>query len=194
MSKCLPFLLIPLFTGCAVEKMKEEDPGIPTTPYHMAEPVRSLDGVKIPVMRSAELERKWGKPRIVVLPDGGYSLSYSKPGSSFETLRIYGAPGTIDSDAPEPPPYTDIAFDPETRNVTTARYPQKWNTVTLIGRPIHYYLHSPGGGADAPQWSTVTFPLHWPDGPSASYRIMTTSNLYEEKDVQERYLKTVTFQ
>ena len=189
-----PLALLPLLfiASCAVEDKK--DPGIDTSVYHLSEHSPSLEGVKIPVMQSFGLDKKWGKPKIVVLKNGGYWLSYSKPGSSFEMLRIYGTPGRVESDAPEPPPYRDIgAPAPGTDYPSMQEYTQKWNTIELLGRPIHYYLRSPGGGADAPEWSTVSFCLEKPGEPTASYRIVSSSNLEHGDKIMEGYMKTVGF-
>lgn len=193
MKKCSLALLPLLFvTGCAVGNKK--DPGIQTAPYYEKDSSPTLEGVKIPVMQSFEFDKKWGKPKIVVLGNGGYLLRYSQPGSSFETLQIFGAPGRIESDAPTPPPYTDIdAPDAETGYARTKKYAQRWSTVTLLGRPVHYYLRQPGSGADAPQWSTVSFCLETPDAPVASYRILASSNQQDGTKIMEGYMKTVGF-
>lgn len=186
-------LLLPLLALSACTTNAPKDPGIQPSAYYSIEPTTSLDSVQIPVLKSAALEKRWGKPEIIVRPNGGYLLSYSKPGDSFETLRIFGEPGRIDTESPTPPTYTDIGPPaPGSSSPRMIEHTQEWSTVTLLGRPVHYYLRSPGGGADAPEWSTVTF-SRGELGPSASYRILTTSNQEEGEKIAEGYMKTVGF-
>jgi hypothetical protein len=191
MKACWTVVFLPFLTQCAPDT--SADPGLSLEQYHSIEPAKTLDGVKIPVMRSPSLDRKWGKPEITVLPNGGYSLYYSAPNQNFESLRIYGVPGRIDSDAPEPPSVIDVAWDNKTNNPTTKPYPQKWSTVNLLGRPVHCYALAAGGGADAPQISTVTFPIERPGFPVASYRIVSSSNLADSGAASESYLESVSF-
>ena len=184
-------LLLPLLLVTACTSGNPNDPGIQPSAYYSLKPAASLDEVKIPVLKSPALEKRWGKPEIALRPNGGYMLTYSKPGDSFETLRIFGEPGRIDSDAPTPPTYTDIAA-PGSNSPQLREYMQEWSTVTVLGRPIHYYLRSSGGGADAPEWSTVTFPMGTL-GPTNSYRILATSNQEDGGKVAEGYMRTVGF-
>ncbi|HVJ46725.1 MAG TPA: hypothetical protein VM511_10095 [Luteolibacter sp.] len=189
--KRLLLLIAPLLTQCATQNPHTKE--IDRVPFHRAAETSSLEGVTIPVLHSAKLEKRWGKPKITVLPDGSYHLSYSKSGNGFETLSIYGVPGSINSDAPTAPTYQDIGYDEKRKTATMVPYQQKWQTIEILGRPIHLYIDNPGGGADAFQLSTVTFSHQIPGKPIGSYRIVSSSNIDGPGEVIDSYIKTVTF-
>lgn len=193
MKKVLAALLLPFLTQCATSPAEDaEDPGLNRTPYHLAEKkTSSLADTTLPVLRSPTLEKRWGNPKITVLPNGGYHLSYSKPRDSFEGLSIYAVPGTLDSDAPTPPSYRDLGYDEKKKMPTTVLVKQAWETVDIAGRPTHVYTDSPGGGADPLQLSTVTFPVSRSGKPAASVRVTGTSNLEAGDEVIHSYMRTV---
>lgn len=182
MKKSALLLLLPLLQQCGTKT--DVTSGIDRTPFHHAPNVRNLDGVAIPVLRSSPLEKRWGKPEIAVTADGGYHLSYRKPGDHFEGLDIYGIPGVINSDAPNPP---DIIHY-ETRT------PQKWQNYFIAGMAIHVFVETPGGGDTPSTVSTVTFPVQLQGKPAASYRIVATSNDGENSAAIRSYLTSVSFQ
>lgn len=187
---------LPILTQCTSTKPPGEknNPGLDRGPYHMAEKKSaSLTGVALPILRSPSLEKRWGKPEITILPSGGYSLQYSKPGDSFETLSVYAAPGTLDSDSPTPPTYTDMGYDEIRKEPIPVEVKQSWRTVSIAGRPTHVYTDSPGGGADPLQFSTVTFPVQNPGKPAASYRVTASSNLEDADNIILSYMRTVAW-
>jgi len=187
--------LLPFLCQCATTPPGDDkDPGLDRVPYHLAEKKSpTLAGVNLPILRSPILEKRWGKPEITILENGGYYLHYSKPRDSFEGLSIYASPGTLDSDAPTPPSYRDIGFDEKKKQPTTITVKQDWDTVDIAGRPTHVYTDSPGSGADALQLSTVTFPVSRPGKPATSYRITGTSNLDGGDKVILSYMRTVAW-
>jgi hypothetical protein len=189
-------LLLPLtivLQQCASGPKEIADKGIDRVPFHRAEKTDSLAGVSIPVLRSPVLEKSWGKPEITVLSDGSYHLHYSKPGSSFESLAIYGIPGSLNSDSATPPTYRVMDFDPKKKIPITVVRNQQWETIHLLDRPIHVYTDNPGSGADAFELSTVTFPHPLPGKPVGSYRITSSSNLDDATKAIHSYMKTVSF-
>lgn len=189
--------ILPLFflTQCATPPEDENDPGLDRSPYHLAERnSSSLAGVTLPVLESPALEERWGRPRITILATGGYHLQYTKPGDGFESLSIYAASGTRDSDAPTPPTYPDMGYDEKKGEVITIRVKQSWRSVDIAGRPTHVYTDSPGGGADPLQLSTVTFPANRPGKPAASYRVTGTSNMEDGEKVILSYMRTVEWE
>lgn len=186
-------LLIPLLGQCARGPVEVADKGIDRVPFHQAKTGSSLAGAAVPVLHSPTLEKRWRKPEITVLPDGSYHLYYSKPGDSFESLAIYAVPGVVDSDSPVPPTYNDIGYDEKRKQPKIVTYPQKWQSVNILSRPIHVFIDSPGGGADPLQHSTVTFSHQLPGKPIGSYRITATSNQEDAERWIHSYMKTVSF-
>lgn len=193
MKRLLLLPLAALLQQCASGPREIVDKGIDRVPFHQAEKTKSLDGVAIPVLRSPALEKSWGKPEITVLPNGGYHIYYSKPGSSFEGLAIYGIPGTLNSDAPAAPTYRTLDFDPKKNIPITVVRTQEWRTINILDRPIHLYTANPGSGADAFELSTVTFSHQIPGKPIGSYRITSSSNLDDADKAIQSYIKTVSF-
>lgn len=195
MKKSAALLPLLFLTQCATPPKEEKDPGLDRSPYHLAEKKSpSLAGVTLPVLKSPALEKRWGSPRITILPNGGYHLNYSKPGEEFEGLSIYAAPGTRDSDAPTPPGYWDMSYDEKKGEAISIPVKQSWRTVDIAGRPTHVYTDSPGSGADPLQLSTVTFPTSRPGKPAASYRVTGTSNLEDGEKVILSYMRTVAWE
>ncbi|WAC21404.1 hypothetical protein OVA24_08390 [Luteolibacter sp. SL250] len=187
----IPFLLL---TQCATTPEEEKDPGLDRSPYHLAEKTSpTLAGVNLPILKSPALEKRWGSPRITILPTGGYHLRYTKPGNEFESLSIYAAPGTLDSDAPTPPGYFDMGYDEKKGEPISIPVKQSWRTVDIAGRSTHVYTDSPGSGADPLQLSTVTFPASRPGKHAASFRVTATSNLEDGESIILSYMRTVAW-
>jgi hypothetical protein len=176
MKKFLAACLAPLLAHCATAPAPCGE--ISTAAYDKASLSRNLAGVKIPVLQSFHLEKKWAS-RFVVLKNGGYSITYTKPGEQNESLAIYGAPGRISSEsAPQPPTFQGA--------------PQIWKTAKILGKPIRYYqMDTDPSGAMIPTLSTVTFTIETPEQPVASYRIVATSFHQDLAKYAEAYLKAV---
>jgi hypothetical protein len=195
MKKTVALFPLLFLTQCATTPKEEKDPGLDRSPYHLAEKTSpSLAGVTLPILKSNTLEKRWGRPRITILPTGGYHLNYKKPGEEFEGLSIYAAPGTLNSDAATPPSYLSINYDERKREAVTVPVKQSWRTVDIAGRPTHVYTDSPGSGADPLQLSTVTFTAYRPGKPAASFRITATSNLGDGEKVILSYMRTVAWE
>lgn len=187
--------LLPWLCQCAAPPADQEDPGLDRSPYHLADKTSpSLAGVTLPILRSPALERRWGRPKITILPNGGYHLRYTKPGDEFEGLSIFATPGTIDSDAPQPPSYQGIDYDHKKKEMISVKVKQTWLTADIAGRPTHAYTDNPGGGADPLELSTVTFPVQKAGKPAASYRVTGTSNLDDGEKVILSYMRTVAWE
>lgn len=183
MKKAALLVLIPLLQHCGTRPAAQSGDGLDRTPFHHAPTAKNLDGVTISILRSPSLEKRWGKPEIAVTPEGGYHLSYRKPGDHFEGLDIYALPGSLDSDAPNPP---DIIHY-ETRS------PQKWRNYFIAGIVVHAFVETPGGGDTPATVSTVTFPVSLSGKPTASYRIVATSNNGEDSKEIRTYLTSASF-
>jgi hypothetical protein len=195
MKKSAAILPLLFLTQCATPPQDERDPGLDRSPYHLAEKHSpSLAGVSLPILKSPALEKRWGRPRITILPTGGYHLKYSKPGDEFEGLSIYAAPGTRNSDAPTPPAYWDTSYDERKGEAISVPVKQSWRTVDIAGRATHVYTDSPGSGADPLQLSTVTFPINRSGKPAASYRVTGTSNLEDGEKMILSYMRTVAWE
>lgn len=187
-----PLLLLPLVVLLQQCTTTPQDPGINVRAFYDENLPSDLSLTPLPILRSPLLEKRWGKPKTSVLPDGSYRISYNLPDSSFESLDIHVAPGAINTDAPTPPPYGHIGFDEKKQTPVPKESPQEWGTATILGKPIHTYCVYAGDGADAASYSSITFPVEKPGFPAAfSVRLTTTSNTSEE--LSRSYMESVRF-
>lgn len=149
---------------------------------------RDPSRISVPVLRSVELEKRWGKPKLLVGPKGGYALRYEDPKTDGRHLTIFGSPQMFRSAGPIPPPYTDLGFDAEKKTFKPVEVSQKWQNVGLAGKNVRYFIQE-GASDDRPaQISTETFRLTAPDGRTASYRIRSAS-----QNGVEDLMRTVSF-
>lgn len=193
MKKIAGFIPLLLLAHCGPELAPTlPDRGLDIQAFHGVHAPEKRASITIPILRSPELERRWGKPQITVLADGTYRLEYSKPGNHWETLTIYGTPGRIDSDGPEAPPVRAIGIS-KNGKPQGVYIKQQWRTTTILGRPIHFHETDQGTGADPVMHSTVTFPIERPGQPVASYRLTATSNQQDAEVIISSYFSTATF-
>ncbi len=180
----LPLLL----AHCASDPNPKDSSG--TEVAAQREKSNNLADIEIPLLHSPELERRWGKPTVSVYEDGSYRLSYVDPNASFESLSISGGPDRVDTDGPVAPTYSGAYPLPDGR---VPEFSQDWKTATVLGKPTHYYQSGSESGADAPEFTTVTFPVELPGKPVASYSLRAASNKENAKKEVEGFFKTAQF-
>lgn len=150
-----------------------------------------LSLTKLPLVKSPALEKRWGRPKASVLPDGSYKITYVNPRSSFEALSIFVSPGSRNTDAPHPPPYGSIGFDEKTRSPVPVKTPQEWQTTTILGERVHAYCEYAGDGADPASFSTITFTPENRGGTVFNLTVTATSNIAAE--TAYAYMDTVSY-
>ncbi|HEX2751391.1 MAG TPA: hypothetical protein VHM91_25500 [Verrucomicrobiales bacterium] len=150
-------------------------PGIDTRNLNRMDEGGSKEGIRVPFLHAPDLEKRWGKPKLTVAPDGSYALSYSNPKRRFQHLTIYGSPGKFPTAGPVPPSYIDVDFTPA--GPTTAPKRQTWRTTTHLGHTLRYCVTSPDSGADVAELTTETIALAGPDGRTGSYCLSGGSDL-----------------
>lgn len=131
--------------------------------------------VAVPVLKSAALEKRWGTPKLLVGPQGGYALRYQNPRRSDIHLTIFGSPDMYPIAGAFPPPYTDLGMDPRSGTYAPREVAQGWKTARLAGRGVRFYITEASSPGDPLQYSTETFRLTGPDGRTASYRLRAAS-------------------
>ena len=170
--------------------------GIDPNPFNVLENQakpenRDPSRISIPVLRSAALEKRWGKPKLLVGPKGGYALRYESPANDSTHLTIYGSPTLFPTAGAIPPPYTDLGMDGKKGTFVPVEVAQKWQSVALAGRSVRYCI-AEGHSADEPvQFTTETFRLTGPDGRTASYRLRAATA--DEGTTIESLLQTAAF-
>lgn len=180
MMKLAAVLLTPLLlTQCALWRPGRAE-GIDANPYALLERQAKAENrdpsrIAVPVLRSPMLEKRWGKPSLLVGPHGGYLLRYQDPSNKSRFLAIYGTSKNYLPAGPLPPPYTDLGIDPKTRTFNPREVNQLWSFANVGGRTIRYYI-SEGPQEKLPAvYSTETFRLTAPDGRDASYMLRASS-------------------
>ena len=172
--------------------------GIDPNPYNVLERQAKAENrdpsrISIPVLRSPALEKRWGKPELLVGPKGGYLLRYEDPKDDDTHLTILGSPTMFKAAGPIPPPYTEIGFDKKANTVTPKEVSQMWRRTSVEGRDVRYYTAEGFSGDQPAQISTETFRLTAPDGRTASYRIRTASNDDNPANSAESLMRSVAF-
>jgi hypothetical protein len=172
--------------------------GIDPNPYNVLERQAKAENrdpgrISIPVLRSASLEKRWGAPKLLVGPKGGYLLRYQNPTDEGTYLTILGSPTMFKTAGPIPPPYTVIDFDKKANTVTPREVSQTWRKTTVAGREVRYYTAEGNFIEPAADISTETFRLTAPDGRTASYRIRTASNDDNPANSAESLMRSVAF-
>lgn len=149
--------------------------------------------VKVPLLKSPALERRWGRPALKVKADGSYELTYQNPARSFQMLSIYGAPGSFPRAGATPPNLADLDYDPATKQMVPVSRPQQWQTITIAGQAVRYYVAQPDSGADPARMRTETFTLTAPDGRTASYLLEADSDTEAAGSSHQDLMRTASF-
>lgn len=194
---------VPVFFGCVLfSQCRSLTPGraegIEANPFELLEKdasiaARPLDRIGIPMMESPELERRWGKPKALVGPKGGYGLRYEDPKRSGVHVTIFGSPKSYSVAGAVPPPYTDLQVDRQTGTVNPVEVVQSWRVARVAGQPIRYCITEGGTTAGPLQYSTETIRIKAPDGRSASYRVRMGMTSGHPLGPVEKVLETLRF-
>jgi hypothetical protein len=131
--------------------------------------------IAVPLLKSAALEKRWGAPKLLVGPQGGYALRYQNPRQREIHLTIFGSPDMYPIAGAFPPPYTDLGMDPRSGTYAPREVTQGWKTAHLSGRGVRFHITEASSPGAPVQYSTETFRLTGPDGRTASYRLRTAS-------------------
>ncbi|GHC44461.1 hypothetical protein [Roseibacillus persicicus] len=129
----------------------------------------SLAALSIPVLRAPSLESSWGKPSVETSPQGFYRLTYEDPNRPFERLLIYGSPKPFPR--PIAPPKI-LSEEMVNGGLGTVEKTQRWQSTTVLGQTVPWYIESTGGGADGEYFSTVGIRLTGPDDRVGYYRLV----------------------
>lgn len=171
----------PLFLLCQCETtLLGRADGIDPNPFQVLEQQakpenRDPSRIKVPVLRSATLEKRWGRPTLLVGPNGGYALRYKDPRHHGSHLTIFGSARKYPTAGPFAPPYTDLGADPRTGTFSPREVAQSWKNARIAGRNVRYCIAEARSDEDPIQYSTETFRLTAPDGRTASYRLRSAS-------------------
>lgn len=140
----------------------------PTSGSEVRETSGDLAEAKVPVLRSAYLEKNWGLPQITTFSDGSYRMRF-RQGNTLNFVFIHGLvnPSATPSQAPDVEDYGPVMEG----GAEPKRTKQQWRTADVLGHPVKWYQHDTGGGADFPCYKTVDFALTAPDGRKGHYRI-----------------------
>lgn len=174
-----PFLLISitLLGLCQCQSLVPgRAEGINTNPFQLLEKQATaanhdLSRLQIPMLKSPSFEGRWGKPRILIGPKGGYGLRYQNPADEGVHLTTFGSPTEYGTTGKTPPPYTDLGFDRQAGTVQPREVRQEWQHAQVAGRDVRFYISEADSSGNTWQYSTETFRMTAPDGNSASYRI-----------------------
>lgn len=131
--------------------------------------------IAVPLLKSPALEKRWGTPKLLVGPQGGYALRYQNPRNREIHLTIFGSPDMYPIAGMIPPPYTDLGMDPRSGTYAPREVAQGWKTAHLSGRGVRFYITEASSPGSPVQYSTETFRLTGPDGRTASYRLRAAS-------------------
>ena len=170
--------------------------GIDPNPFNLlenqAQPEnRDPSRISVPVLRSAALEKRWGKPKLLVGPKGGYALRYENPANDSTHLTIFGSPTLFPTAGAIPPPYTDLGMDAQKQTFVPVEVAQKWQTVEFAGRSVRFCVAEGHSGDEPVQFTTETFRLTGPDGRTASYRLRAAT--VDDGTTIESLLRTAAF-
>lgn len=186
-----------LLCQCSVPLPGRAD-GIDPNPFNLLEAQATAENrdpsrIRVPVLRSPSLEKRWGKPRLLVGPKGGYALRYQDPGNTERTLTIFGSPQEYRTAGPIPPPYTKVGHDKETGTFSAKEVSQTWRRTVIEGKDVRFSIAEANFIEPSMQFSTETFRLTAPDGRTASYRIRSTTDGKSPEVEVDGLLRTVSF-
>jgi hypothetical protein len=155
--------------------------GIDPNPFNLLETQatavnRDPSRIVIPMLHSPVLEKRWGKPRLLVGPKGGYALRYGDPSRVSRHVTIFGSPEKFNTAGSVPPPYTELGHDKNDNTFNPVEVSQKWQFVEIAGKNVRFYISQGASGNEPMQYSTETFRLKAPDGRTASYRIRVSTD------------------
>jgi hypothetical protein len=187
--------LLPCMSSCNLPGRAD---GIDPNPFHLLEEKataanRDPGRISIPILRSQALEKRWGKPKLLVSAKGGYALRYQDPRNRHRNLTVFGSPDMFPIAGLTPPPYTDLGMDPKKRTFAPVEVQQMWQLATINGSMVRFCITEGGSGDQAPQISTETFRMTAPDGRVASYRIRCSSDESAPGDEIKSLLGTLSF-
>lgn len=190
-------LLAVVLTQCAPWRPGRAE-GIDPNPYVLLEKQatsanRDPKRIAVPMLRSKPLEKRWGKPDLLVGPNGGYLLRYQDPRDSHRYLMIYGTKQSYLPSGPLPPPYTDLGIDPKTKTFNPQEVNQLWRFTKVNDHIVRYYISEAAQGTVPPQFVTETFRMTAPDGRSASYMLRVSSKSPKKGLEVEDLLHSATF-
>jgi hypothetical protein len=172
--------------------------GIDPNPFELLEkqataPNHDASRISVPVLRSRTLEQRWGRPRLLVGPKGGYALRYENPANHAHVMTIFGSPSLYPTAGSTPPCYTRLDVDRQQGTLTPVSVSQQWQEVTVAGRPVRFCITD---GPQDPQpalFSTETFRLTAPDGRTASYRLRAAAPGTDQAAAAANLMRTAAF-
>lgn len=172
--------------------------GIDPNPFELLEkqataPNHDASRISVPVLRSRVLEQRWGQPRLLVGPKGGYALRYENPANHAHLLTIFGSPTLYPTAGATPPCYTRLDVDRQQGTLTPVSVSQQWQELTVAGRPVRCCITD---GPQDPQpalFSTETFRLIAPDGRTASYRLRAAAPGKDQAAAAANLMRTAAF-
>ncbi|MGJ8725616.1 MAG: hypothetical protein ACSHYB_13740 [Roseibacillus sp.] len=132
---------------------------------------KSLSAIKVPILKSTYLEKRWGKPSISTSSDGLYRLYYDDPESSFDNFTIIGSSEPLVTFGDTPPPISGMGTS----------IPQEWKTTTIMNQNVNYFVETSGGN-NGEMWATEAFTRTSPDGRVGYYRLQTEFNDLDAPD------------
>jgi len=147
----------------------------------------------VPVLHSPDLEKRWGKPKLLVGPKGGYAMRYTDRRQKDLHLTVFGSPEMFPIAGLTPPPYTELIRDPKNNTIHPVEVDQMWRLVMIGGRPVRYCVTEGGADGQPVEYSTETFRLTAADGREASYRIRVSTAGVLEGDRVAALMKTLSF-
>lgn len=182
---------------CAMPSVGKRD-GIDPNPFELLEKQATAGNhdpsrIRVPILRSQELERRWGQPRLLVGPQGGYALRYENPANRAHKLTIFGSPARYPTAGGTAPCYTRLDIDRQLGTLTPVSVKQSWLEVMLAGRSVRYCI-TDGPQDDQPTlFSTETFRLTAPNGRTASYRLLAAAPGKDPAAAASHLLRTAAF-
>lgn len=152
--------------------------------YGGLEPAKSLEKVKIPILRSPAYEAKWGKPTIRVSFLGDYELNYANPAQPFDRLVIHGSVRPYPRLSSAPDMSGEAMIDGELTGFTK---PQKFQSVSVGGQQVKWFQESTSGGADGAYFSTEGFVMKDAFGNAGHYRMVVEAGNESGPEVARRF-------
>jgi hypothetical protein len=154
---------------------------------------RDLSRIKVPILRSTVLEKRWGKPRTLSGPKGGYAMRYQDPRNNSRHVTIFGSPDSFPIAGITPPPYTELGRDHKNNTYEPKEVQQLWQLATVNGRLVRYCISEGGDEGHPDQLSTETFRTTAPDGRNASYRIRLATDSSKPENTPKALLESLSF-
>lgn len=170
--------------------------GIDENPFDILErqstnwKARSVKRVSVPFLRSPALQSRWGKPDLLVGPDGSYALRYKNPSNPVIALLIYGSPEKVLPAGITPPPYTHVTKDKRGK-IHAAEVSQSWQHAAIHEKELRYCISEETSNDGVTQYTTETFRLTDEKGRSGSYRIRIGAGREGGPNDVKKLLKTL---